>query len=544
MRTASFLALAPVAAICVTAPAQTVFQGNGVPSAYVENSPARVGQSVTLHLGSPTTPGSVAALCISGSIGPTVVPLQSVGVGNVGLDLSDPGFQIFLFGLDQNGDVGITVPLPPGTLQAGSPPLFAAAVTFESTFWSVSKSIRADWANADGWEATGSLGAQRQLHTATAIGYGPRDNRTEVLICGGATGSIIIPQPTATAELYAPLTRSTIPLPNMALPRSGHATVLTPYGLVLVTGGVTTGGVVTSTCEFFDPASRQFLPAPSMSTPRAGHRLTVLDDGRILATGGFADWQNAATSFIAALNTAQDTAEVFDITTFSWQPLPSMSGKRAGHGQTRLLDGRVLVTGGIAGGFTGTNPLSSNGQVPFYNATCQIFDPATNLWSPTAPLNGLFGLGQLPARAYHGQSLLPNGHVLISGGFVPASQNGEAVANSTCVEWDGLTWQFAGVLPVTAAMHTQVPNGAGALIIGGFTGDLTALQTTAQVVQHNGLPSTAPVSLASIGIDQGSGSQQSRGAHSCTPLYDGSFLVYGGGLWPATRADGWIYTPN
>jgi len=35
-----------------------------------------------------------------------------------------------------------------------------------------------------------------------------------------------------------------------------------------------------------------------------------------------------------------------------------------------------------------------------------------------------------------------------------------------------------------------------------------------------------------------------RGGHSMTRLCDGTFLVYGGGVWPATAADGWIYAPN
>jgi hypothetical protein len=34
-----------------------------------------------------------------------------------------------------------------------------------------------------------------------------------------------------------------------------------------------------------------------------------------------------------------------------------------------------------------------------------------------------------------------------------------------------------------------------------------------------------------------------RAAHTCTPIYDGTFLVLGGGAWPATLDGGLVYTP-
>ncbi len=245
------------------------------------------------------------------------------------------------------------------------------------------------------------------------------------------------------------------------------------------------------------------------------------------------------------MNTAQDTAEVFDPGTNQWSPLPNMAARRFGLSQTKLPDGRVLLVCGIRGGSTGTNPLGGSGQVPVYTDTCEVFDPATDTFTPTAPLNLPIVFPNLgaPPRAFHGASVLPNGNVFVTGGFVAndgINANGEAISTSSCAVWDGSTWTVAPFLPSAVSFHVQVPFGGGALLSGGFTTDLSQLATTAQVVLHTG---AAVTPLAAIGTDGGAGGAETRAVHTMTALHDGTFLVYGGGLWPATRGDGWIYTP-
>jgi hypothetical protein len=527
--------------------AQNPFHGNGVPSAYVENTPARVGGTLTIGFGSPTTPFPVAFLGVSDGIGPINVP----GFGVIGLDILSPNYFGIGFGTDPTGHGFTTIPLHPG-ITATSPPLFLHAATIEANALSISKTIRLEFANTNGWEGVATLGEARQLHTATPLGTGPRDNVTEVLICGGATNSFIVPVPLATAERFSPLTRATTPLPNLSLPRASHRAVRLADGRVLITGGSTTGGVVTATCEFFDPATATFVPAPSMTAPRAGHAMTLLDDGRVLVSGGVADWQNAGTAFIAALNTAQNTAEVFDPTANAWTLLaPLMASKRLGHSQTKLQDGRVLVTSGIRGGYGGANPWGG-GQIPQYTNTCEIFDPATNTFTATGNLTHtmppIFTIPQdFQGRAFHGASVLPSGNVLLTGGFVAqiydGGQNNDAtIVVKFCNVWSPSTgvWTQSVDLPVPAAYHGQVAVGNGALVSGGFSGDLTSLSVTSQTVHHTGAGVTL---LADIGVDGTSGLSAGRGAHTLTPLYDGSFLVYGGGLWPNTLADGFVYTP-
>jgi hypothetical protein len=563
-RPLSGLVALTLAAAAVTSPrliAQDPVRGNGVPSAYIENTPGMLGGTLVVGFGSPTTPNSLAVVAVSGSFTPFVYPFAELG-GPIALDPLDPGFNFFVFGLDGSGNGSVSVALPPAFLPAAAPPLFAETTTFESpSQWSVSRTTRIDWMTGNTWEQAMTLATARQMHTATALGGGPRDNVTEVLICGGATGSITVPFPLDSAELFSPLLRAVTPLPPLSLPRAGHRAVRLPNGLVLITGGVTTGGLVTATCELFVPGANVFVPAPSMSAPRAGHALTLLDDGRVLVSGGVADYQNTSTDFIAALNTAQDTAEVFDPVANTWSPLPTMASKRLGHSQTKLADGRVLVTSGIFGGYSGQ---LGGGQVPRYTASCEVFDPATNTFAPTAPLNHLEPVFGTPTayvgRAYHGATLLPNGRVLLVGGFVaqiafPGFQNDETFASSFTDSWDPVTgaWTQGPDLPIAVAYHAQEPLGSGVLICGGFSRSLSgspslsSLGTTSVLASFDGATFTwlAPIpgfTLPPPGFPGPPTGQ--RGAHTLTRLCDGTFLVYGGGVWPNTLGDGWIYAPN
>jgi hypothetical protein len=521
-------------------PAQGYLRGNGIPSAYVENSPGMLGGNLVVGFGSPTTPNGFSTVNISTGITPFLYPFPEIGMP-IALDPFAPGFEVFLFGLDAQGHGGVTVPLPPAFLPATAGPLFVVAVAFESAAqWSVTRTSRIDWMVPDSWEPAAPLAVARQLHSATALGAGPRDNVSEVLICGGATGSFVVPTPLDSAELFSPVTRSTTPLPAMSLPRSLHRAVRLPDGRVLVTGGVTTGGAVTATCEFFDALTLLWTPAPAMSSPRSGHAMTLLPDGRVLVSGGVANWQNTATNLIGALNTSQATAEIFDPATSAWSPLPNMASRRLGHTQTVLQDGRVLIVSGIFGGYGGSQPSQGPGQIPQYTTSCEIFDPSTNTFTPTGALVRIMPLaGNYNGRAFHGASLLPNGDVLVTGGLAakpPGFGNDETVVTGFTDIWQAASgaWVPGANLPVGMAFHGHEPHGAGAIVCGGFSGDLTTLATTPNVYR---LDATTITPLAPI---PGGG----RGAHSLTRLCDGTFLVYGGGVWPNTVGDGWIYAPN
>ncbi len=86
-----------------------------------------------------------------------------------------------------------------------------------------------------------------------------------------------------------------------------------------------------------------------------------------------------------------------------WTFTGSLDNGRFGHTATSLQDGKVLVVGG--GGF----PCFGGGCYSTVNGTAELYDPAHGNWS----LAG--SLGQ--RRVGHTATLLPNGEVLVVGGF-------------------------------------------------------------------------------------------------------------------------------
>jgi Kelch motif len=91
-----------------------------------------------------------------------------------------------------------------------------------------------------------------------------------------------------------------------------------------------------------------------------------------------------------------DTAEIFNPATNTFSPLgATMSSPRYGPASAALPDGRVL----IAGGYKGPGDLTS----------ADVFNPATGTFSPVGSMT-------VP-REFAGAATLPDGRVLIVGGF-------------------------------------------------------------------------------------------------------------------------------
>jgi Ca2+-binding RTX toxin-like protein len=131
----------------------------------------------------------------------------------------------------------------------------------------------------------------------------------------------------------------------------------------------------------------------SLAAPRFDHTLTLLANGKVLAAGGRT----------SPAGTVFNTAEVYDPVTEQWTATGPMNDYRWQHTATLLPDGRVLVAGGFGGLPTGTG----NNDQPVVN-TAEIYNPATNTWTPTGSLN--------VRRALATATLLPNGQVLVAGG--------------------------------------------------------------------------------------------------------------------------------
>jgi hypothetical protein len=127
-------------------------------------------------------------------------------------------------------------------------------------------------------------------------------------------------------------------------------------------------------------------PAGTLNVPRHLHSSTLLLDGRVLVAGGVFD---------CCGNVVLANTEIFDPKTSSWTTATSMNVARAGHLATRLLDGTVLVVDGTP--------------------SAEIYDPRTGSWT----------LVDGPSAATFGFNLiaLSSGKVLLAGGAAAGARS-------------------------------------------------------------------------------------------------------------------------
>jgi len=133
-----------------------------------------------------------------------------------------------------------------------------------------------------------------------------------------------------------------------------------------------------------------FTASGNMTAARAGHTATLLLNGKVLIAGGLV--ANAYPPVLLA------SAEVYDPATGTLTATGNMTTVRAWHTATLLHDGRVLIAGG---------DFSLEGSPQ--TSTAELYDPSTGAFTATA--NMLIGQTNYTA------TLLGNGKVLIAGGI-------------------------------------------------------------------------------------------------------------------------------
>ena len=123
-----------------------------------------------------------------------------------------------------------------------------------------------------------------------------------------------------------------------------------------------------------------------------------------------------------------------------------MVGSRTQHTATLLQNGKVLITGGatyVAGNY-------SSGEL----ATAELYDPATGTFSATGSMS--------TARRMHTATLLPDGRVLIVGGFVGSAEIYDPAT--------GLFAQVGSTRWARVGHEAHLLRNGRVLVIGGFAG--------------------------------------------------------------------------
>jgi hypothetical protein len=243
--------------------------------------------------------------------------------------------------------------------------------------------------------------------------------------------------------------------------------------------------------QIYDAAGGVWVGAASMMRARARHSATRLSDGRVLVAGGFEPHPTTSTAVLSS------SAEVYNPATNTWTATPLMPVARGFHTATLLLDGRVLLVGGTTSGTGGS---------------AVVYNPASNSWS---------SIITMPSRTSHTATLLADGRVLVAGGITGS------VVTASAVLFDPATNAFTpgAPLPEPRRDHAAVLLSDGsdprALITGGFSLPETGGEDsrTALIYQPDsggGTWSAAPP----MGT--------ARTAHAATLIANGRVLVTGG----------------
>jgi len=184
----------------------------------------------------------------------------------------------------------------------------------------------------------------------------------------------------------------------------------------------------------------------------------------------------------------------------AWFPTGSMQTPRYNHTATLLTNGTVLVAGGstysqIGGWYPGPSSASS-----------EIYDSTTGTWSNAGSMT--------TPRAGHTATLLPNGTVLVAGGFSNAgAEIYDPVAD---------TWTATGSMSIARAWHTATLLSNGTVLVAGGLGDVNnnysgSITATAEIYD----PAAGTWTLTSS-------MSTARYIHKATLLPNGTVLVAGG----------------
>jgi hypothetical protein len=247
-----------------------------------------------------------------------------------------------------------------------------------------------------------------------------------------------------------------------------------------------------------------FTRTGTMTIPRTFHTATLLLDGRVLIMGGV-DYTFSFGGFLSSV-------EVYEPFTGTFTATGNMTTARAGHTATLLPDGRVLIAGGS---------LNNGFNVPI--ASAELYDPSTGTFTRTGDM--------VAAHTFHQATLLANGKVLISGGSGVEGSLPRAELYDPATDTFSATGAYAsnisGFNSSQRASSTLLPDGKvlivweehAAELYDPNTGTFTPTGPPSAPSYNDGLPTTTLLMNGKVLV---AGGADDDGFHTKAELYDRS----------------------
>lgn len=310
-----------------------------------------------------------------------------------------------------------------------------------------------------GWQDAGELNEARNATNVVVVGTG------EVLVvgsdyqtswqsaCGAATNG------SDSVEIGDPGTRIWDFAASLSSPREDPTVVALRDGRALMTGGERGENyepAAFSSTYLLDPTTREWSRSGLLNTARSGAAGVVLLDGRVLVAGGmFLDGPMVPRIL--------DSAEVWDPGSGTWSVTGGLAVPRWGASAVTLADGRVLIVGGVA----------RQEDAPAEEPSTEIYDPASARWSSAGALGS--------ARPGSVLVALSDGGAIVAGGFGGLG-TGSATSLRTVERFDPVsnTWSAAADLPfpVSGAAAIRLQDGL-VLVAGGVAHEPTLIDVDA-----------------------------------------------------------------